>query len=444
MHSSDSGDQSPTGYRSLDFSGVDAPRLTHYLFRYPAKFHPPVVHSLIRAYTDEGQTILDPFCGSGTLLVAAAIEGRHATGSDVDPLAVFISRAKTHRYRPRHLHTSWNTLRPLLEELARPPIEYDERRFSDISEREYELAIYRGQLWVPAIPNLLHWFRRYVIVDLARILNSINHAQMPSTHRTFFHLMFASILRNTSNADPVPVSGLEVTAHMRARDAEGRVINPFVLFTKAVTKGIADVTAFYDAACSHSTISVLQADATSLHTRLRRPVDAVITSPPYHTAVDYYRRHQLEMYWLALTKTHADRLDLFPKYIGRARITNRDPLLQRQQELRPLSSQWYYRIRSVSHKRANAFLHYTISMSDVFGELATILRPGSSAVFVVGHSGWNGHKLPTSDLFAEIAGDTFDLIDKCWYPVTNRYMSYGRRNGADINEEYVLVFSRRS
>src|SRR5437667_9224699 len=77
---------------------IERDRLTHYLFRYPAKFHPPVVRHLIERFTDEHQTILDPFCGSGTLLVEASICGRSATGTDVDPLAVFVSKIKTHRY----------------------------------------------------------------------------------------------------------------------------------------------------------------------------------------------------------------------------------------------------------------------------------------------------------------------------------------------------------
>ena len=150
------------------------------------------------------------------------------------------------------------------------------------------------------------------------------------------------------------------------------------------------------------------------------------------------------MYWLGLTKCHADRLELLPKYIGRARVTKRNPFLQRHQELRTLSSHWYYRIRRQSPKRAKAFLHYTVSMSDVFSELASILKPEAKALFVVGNSRWNGQTLPTSDLFTEMAGDTFRLVDKCWYPIKNRYMSYGRHNGADISEEYVLVFARSS
>ena len=229
---------------------------------------------------------------------------------------------------------------------------------------------------------------------------------------------------------------------MKKLDAAGRLVNPFELFLGAAKRGITAVEAYCKASTPMSRVSVFQADATSLSSRLRTQVDAVITSPPYHNAVDYYRRHQLEMFWLGLTKTHAERLELLPAYIGRSSVRRRDPLLQRQYELGPLSTHWHEQIRAVSVGRADAFTHYMLSMKDVFKQLAEVLRTGGPAIFVLGHSEWNGSKLPTSDLFLEMAGDPFRLEDKFWYPVKNRYMSYSRRNGADIDQEYVLVFRR--
>ena len=432
----------PSGHWRLDFSDIDAPRLTHYLFRFPAKFHPPVVHALIRNYTSPGETLLDPFCGSGTLLLAAAVEGRHAIGSDVDPVAVFVARGKTHRLRPGHLRTSWAVLDQLLEVIARSAEEYEKRRFVDITVEEYEQALSDEGLWVPEIPHLMHWFRRYVVVDLARINRAILHAAMPETHRAFFLLVHSSIIRNASNADPVPVSGLEVTSYMKERDAAGRTINPFGLFRKATEKGLAAVEEYFEASGPGSRVSVIHADAKSLSKRVRRQVDAVITSPPYHNAVDYYRRHQLEMFWLGLTETHADRLKLLPRYVGRARVRMGDPALQRLDELGTLSSSWYEKMQAVSVHRANAFAHYVLSMKDVFRQIGALLRPGRPAVFVLGHSEWKGTTIPTSDLFVEMAGDGFRLTDRLWYPVKNRYMSYGRHNGDGINHEYVLVLTK--
>ena len=432
----------PPDYRPLDYADIDAPRLTHYVFRFPAKFHPPVAHSLIRNFTAPGETLLDPFCGSGTLLLAAAVERRHSIGFDIDPLAAFVARIKTHRFRHDHLRASWNKLSPIIHSAARSHDEYLERRFSDLPADEYTAVLSQKNLWIPAIPNLLHWFRRYVVIDLARILTTISLADLPHTHRAFFRLIFASIVRPSSNADPVPVSGLEVTSHMKQLDAAGRLINPFKLFTVATEKGLSAATAYSLHSPRSSRVSVRQADATSLRSRLRTSIDAVITSPPYHNAVDYYRRHQLEMFWLSLTQSHSDRLALLPKYIGRPRVRQRDPILARHSELGPLGTYWHAKILQVSRQRADAFLHYMISMKDSFRELRAVLRPGGRLVLVIGHSQWNSTTLPTSDLFAELSKDWFQLTDRLWYPIKNRYMSYGRHNGADINQEYVLVFSR--
>ena len=49
---------------------------------------------LVRLVTTEGQVVVDPFCGSGSLLVAAMIEGRRAVGCDLDPRYVEVSRRR--------------------------------------------------------------------------------------------------------------------------------------------------------------------------------------------------------------------------------------------------------------------------------------------------------------------------------------------------------------
>ena len=65
-------------------------------------------------------------------------------------------------------------------------------------------------------------------------------------------------------------------------------------------------------------------------------------------------------------------------------------------------------------------------------------------MFVVGKSQWGGERIPTSDLLGEAASPWFDPVDELYYPITNRYMSYGRRNGANIDREYIVVLSRAS
>lgn len=58
---------------------------------YPAKLNEDMVRGLIRAYSDPGELVLDPFCGSGVVLKVAKEEGRRAIGIDLNPEAVKLS-----------------------------------------------------------------------------------------------------------------------------------------------------------------------------------------------------------------------------------------------------------------------------------------------------------------------------------------------------------------
>ncbi len=427
---------------AYDHSAFD--RLTHYVFKYPAKFHPPVVKELVRRYTDPGDWILDPFCGSGTTLVEAAVAGRHVAGSDLDPVATFVSRTKTHRYDDNQLKRRASRLLDGLSQLRRSDAEYEDRRFNDINMKEVDEVIVNERLWVPAIPNLFHWFRKYVVLDLARILGALRRTPMSRTQGDFFLLCFASIIRLSSNADPIPVSGLEVTSYMKKRDSIGRTINPFLLFYRSVRNTIAAVANYGAKVSPVNRVVTRQLSVFDLARGFRRSFDSIITSPPYHNAVDYYRRHQLEMYWLGFTETHAERLALKERYLGRPKVPQRDRILGRREELHGLAGQWERKLRAASAQRANAFKHYAVSMTFAFEQFARRLKPGKHAVVVVGHSQWNGLEIPTVDLFDEMAAKHFRTVDYAWYPLRNRYMSYQRRNGASIDREYVLVMEARS
>ena len=117
-------------------------RLTHYLFRYSAKFHPPIARTLVERYSQPGDHVLDPFCGSGSLLVECAVTGRHATGSDVDSVAVFVSRNKIRRLQAGHLSESCSLLADKLQDLRRTDGEYLKRQFSDLTLKDmYQTSI---------------------------------------------------------------------------------------------------------------------------------------------------------------------------------------------------------------------------------------------------------------------------------------------------------------
>ena len=62
--------------------------------RHPAPFPVELPRRLIDLYTFEGDAVLDPFMGSGSTLVAAALTDRRGVGYDLDPEYVDVARER--------------------------------------------------------------------------------------------------------------------------------------------------------------------------------------------------------------------------------------------------------------------------------------------------------------------------------------------------------------
>src|SRR5690606_21284169 len=69
----------------------------HGFHSYPARLHPRTARALVDALSQRGDLVLDPFCGSGTVLVETALAGRRGMGVDANPLSVYLSRVKCTR-----------------------------------------------------------------------------------------------------------------------------------------------------------------------------------------------------------------------------------------------------------------------------------------------------------------------------------------------------------
>src|SRR5438270_11492624 len=62
------------------------------LFAWRGQFSPQLVEALLRSYAPPQATVLDPFMGSGTVLVEAASRGHEVHGCEVNPAAYSMAR----------------------------------------------------------------------------------------------------------------------------------------------------------------------------------------------------------------------------------------------------------------------------------------------------------------------------------------------------------------
>ncbi len=69
--------------------------LTHGFHSYAGRMHPTIARSAVSRWSAPGGRVLDPFCGSGTVLVEAFAAGRVAYGIDASPLAVRLAQVRS-------------------------------------------------------------------------------------------------------------------------------------------------------------------------------------------------------------------------------------------------------------------------------------------------------------------------------------------------------------
>src|SRR5437667_9626818 len=77
----------------LDWDGGHGLRFTHDLFKFPGKFHPPLVEQILKSFTPTG--VVDPMAGVGTVSVEAK-----AMGISWMKCPSFLSRQKRWAFHP--------------------------------------------------------------------------------------------------------------------------------------------------------------------------------------------------------------------------------------------------------------------------------------------------------------------------------------------------------
>jgi hypothetical protein len=390
--------------------------------------------------------------GVGTLAIEAKVAGRPSVGVDLDPLAAFIAKVKTTVISPRKLSEAGSRLLAALRPHRRQSPEIQRRMHHDLSESEFERAI-RG-LDVPAFPNSTHWFRRYVTVDLAITRREIrNLFSEEDSLREFFMACLAASIRRVSNADPTPVSGLEVTKHMRALIKRGYEIDVFGEFERRLKLNTERMAALYDTVKRNATEETptlfLNLDVSNIAEEwesrdLNAPALAM-TSPPYCNAIEYWRRHRLEYLWLDLM-TWEEVRDFSRNFIGSTTINGADL----PKEIPPEVDTPQLR-RVVKHlekldkeRKASHVIAYFARSARYIQQMREVLAPGGRFLIVVGNSRTNGVLIPTSEILLNVGiKNGFGIAGAFHYRIKDRIMQYPAAGAGVIPREWVLILERK-
>jgi SAM-dependent methyltransferase len=392
---------------------------THGLHRFAGKFIPNLPRYLIREILPNSQerVVLDPFCGSGTTLLEAALEGRKFIGLDIDPLSIAISNAK-------------------IQPLSNDEIEFLEKFWKGHNFSKLSIS------HVPDVPNLSHWFQEQAITELSSIKKRCT--ELPEKLKLFNLIVFSSIIRRVSNADD-QTQKTYVSHTLEKTPPLPSVLFP--VFLNRALDGMREYTSYLPATPD----GVIQkGDAVKDISLLQ--FDDVITSPPYIDSIDYVYNQMLEYFWLLEElgfKTYDDYRAMRKRPMGFRtydKVQINGTLGQSLGKTAELFEQLCENIGAQSPKEELAVRSFFFDYANHVKQVKQAQAKNGIYICIVGNSFIRGVTVPTADFIEQIhINSGYQLVDKLSYEIRRHYMKFPRRsNSGKIKHDYILIFKAKS
>jgi hypothetical protein len=329
----------------------------HGFHSYPARMHPATAARMVRGLSGEGATVLDPFCGSGTVLVEGMIAGRKMIGTDLNPLAVRLASLKT---SPRTA-----TERDLLVAMAR-----------GVATFANERRLRRAGATKRYPPEDVATFEPHVLLELDSLnagIKDVGDARVKEALQLCLSAILVKVSRKASDtaSHEAPrriAAGYPSRLLVKKAEELGR---RFAVLEGLLPQGANGVKG----------ARVTLDDATRLKSVGAATVDAIVTSPPYVATYDYIAHHALRMRWLGLDASA----------FGAGETGSR-------RRYAPLGA-------------AEARATWTRELTNILGAMARVCRKGARVGLLIADSAVQGEALRADALVAAIApGAGFELL----------------------------------
>jgi site-specific DNA-methyltransferase (cytosine-N4-specific) len=239
---------------------ADISKAMHSLHPYPCKFPSAVV----RKYLQDGDNLLDPFCGSGTTLLEGALQGLSVFGFDCNPIAHLIAVSKI-------ANLSQSDFRDLNNLVSCVESAIDRNLAT-----EYELHEFPGKH---------HWFDPIAQQEFAFLLDQLGKKEKFKNQWLVVAVTISAIAVTYSNQD-------SETRYVAVKKdiKHGDVLRAFL---RKLLKNL-------DAYKERGELKglVREVNMGDIKDGLPMPAESVfqvVTSPPYANTMDYYLYHKQRM-----------------------------------------------------------------------------------------------------------------------------------------------------
>lgn len=360
----------------------------HKWYRYTAGFSAVWANQLIRQEKENGRTrIIDPFAGSGTVLLESEFEGVESIGIEAHPYIYKIAKVKL----------AWNYYSDKFKEDALSLLKMAKTK--EITKTEYPKLI-------------MSCFPLETIQKLEALKQTWLEVKQDEEIKDFNWFIITSILRSTS-----PV-GTAQWQYIQPNKTKSKVIDPFIAFEKKVNDMYLDMKRLQCRNINVVDSVIFNEDARNIKSIPEGWGDLVITSPPYANNYDYADATRLEMtFWGDITGW-ADLQDNVRKNLVRActqhvsKLGNEIDEILSNEKLSSIHSELievYLRLKEERLKHGGKknyhlmIAAYFSDLADVFHSLRRTTSDGCLMCFVIGDSAPYGIYVPVDKWLGELA-----------------------------------------
>ena len=366
--------------------GSDIP--IHRWFRYREAYSPTLVGEL-----GLGKTILDPFCGCGSIMVGAAESGRLSVGIDINPLAVFVAQVK---------------FRPLSPSQVR-----EVKRFRE----DFRKSAADAEPWpLPALRIANKVFEGDIVDAILRLRTAIESTRSSDGRvRDFLLLAWLAILEDVGSfykeGNGIKYRNVKRTKSGYVRLPEGRWQRErfgydqegfaFDRYETQLSMMILDAAKWEKGAWEAQ--QVRQGNALEMTKTLRnQSFDSIIFSPPYANRFDYFEAFKVELWFGGFVHSYRD-MSLLRKRSLRSHLGA--DLTRPATEIKAVEELIHQMDRNSSSWRmgvVSALRGYFDDMYNVLVHCRSLLTEGGRCYVVAGNSAFAGVIFPTDSLIAHL------------------------------------------
>ena len=364
---------------------------THNFHPYPAKFPAHAIVDLLVDSTKRHDTVLDPFCGSGTTLVACRLLERNAIGIELNPVGALISDAKSAYYDRKNIEA----LEQVISVLGSNSIFLDQWLDSTPSS-----AV------IPDYANRDHWFEPHVLKELGALKYTIEKLEVSPKLSLLVKMAFSRIL--------VPVSNQDSETRYVATKKQIKKGDVIRLFVQVLSDYHSTLKASLGKVSGDARMRVIEGDARPALAGLRsESIDFAITSPPYINSYDYYLYNKQRIFWLG-----------------------KDP-----QVIRRLEIGGHHGVGSKSYEIA--LEEYEADLTPIFADIHRILKPNRCFAVLAGDGIVENKLIEINSLVAKLATKTyFTIISEKSTPLRNVSKRFIKGTRIDRKRHYVFILQK--